>query len=895
MQYILILSLLYFAAISQVNGNQLCFNYCNDSAECFTIADLQSKLSQSKNDNSTKVQLCAGYIELNTPLSMKGLRNLSINGIASETIINCTGFHNAGLEFIEVENLLISNLNIISCGLVYDYTNMTLSMTSIHILKCTNVYITNIVVNSGNGSGIVFNNTIGYNQVTKATFTNNIGGNVQNGGGIYVEFHCSSGHECGASDSTFQDCNCTQNEVQNKYVSKSVVFPGSGRGGGMMISFKGSSSNNTISIFGCLFQGNRAAWGSGLNALFADHSTKNRVIIKDTVFIQNNCTYAGGGIDVGLTWKTRTNKFLCQNCTFVANSAKIGGGTAIYSVQESLFRKTSLLFRECEWKRNIAQYGAAIDLTPMQYRTEFRRGQTPEPIFENCKFLNNIVRGTSTTYRQHNFQSLPHYEHGRGTFLMADFNIFFIGETLFSGNEGSAMYAISSDIHFEMGSVSKFENNNGTNGAAIALIGLSAIVVKDNVTVNLTNNTAVNEGGAIYYFSLDNHDYVYSYNCFIKYEGEHLLSRTVPNVQFYFNNNKVDNSISAGNINTSNGNSVYATTILPCFRMCGIHTPDRITIENAFSCIGDFTFHDRDLKISISSSHFTVTGQTDFQTPLKVIPGKIFSLPLSLQDDFNQTIKRGKYRMSIQNLNQSTISVTNADAFISDNRFQLYGNIGDTGIIALTTTGFREISVCFEVKLQECPPLFFLEIDYSLSHELVKCVCRPNYNVFYIGLHECHNRQFRASVRHGYWIGYTESETAKHLLYGYCPDTYCFNGLHNERYHNLTTEASNNLLDKIVCGESRIGIICGECRENYSVYYHSQHFKCGANNLCEIGWLLYILSELLPLTLLFIIVMVLDVSFTSGVLNGFIFFAQVFDSISDNIQGFILYPDSVHI
>ena len=897
-QFVLLLSgfksLLYFAAISQACGNEICFDFCDDNAECFSITELPSKVSQLNDDNTTNIQMCSEIIELRAPLRIKGLRNVSINGVASKTIVDCTGF-NEGFQFIEVDNLVIANLNIKNCGLVY-YNSTTVRKTSIHILKCTNVFITNIIVSSGNGSGIVFNNTLGYNKITNSIFANNTSSKRQNGGGIYVEFNCTRGHECGTSDYTFQDCRFLQNKVSEKYISNDGVFAGAGRGGGMMIIFRGNSSRNSISILDCLYQGNRAAWGGGVNVIFADSTTKNRVTINDTEFRHNNCTYAGGGIDIGLTWLSHINEFFCKNCTFEDNSARIGGGTAVYAVRGSSFRNTTLVFKECKWIQNSAQYGAAVDLTPQHVR-EFNSGETPEPIFENCKFLNNTVKGTERTYLQNNGQLLPHCGHGRGTFFMTDFNATFIGKTEFSGNKGSALYAISSDIQFATGSVSEFESNTGTNGGAIVLIGLSAIIVTDNVRVILTNNTAVNKGGAIYYFTLDSHDDVFSYNCFIKYSREYSNlwnSTSVPNVSFSFNGNRVENSISVGNITTSNGNSIYATTILPCFRMCKIYKPVNKSIQNSFSCVGRFTFHDPDLKISTSSSHFNVIDQTDFQTPLEMIPGKIFRLPLELLDDFNQTVIRGKYRISIQNLNRSTISVADSDAHISQNRLQLYGNIGDTGIITLTTTGFREVSISFEVKMQECPPLFFLETDSSVSPELLKCVCRPSFNVSYIGLHKCHNRHFRASLRHGHWVGYTENETTKYLLYGYCPNTYCFNGLHSKRYHKLTTKASKELLDTIVCGESRTGIVCGECRDNYSVHYHSPHFECGQNHLCEIGWLLYAISELLPLTLLFILVIVFDISFTSGPLNGFIFFAQVFDSIFNNDQGFILYPYSVH-
>ena len=79
-------------------------------------------------------------------------------------------------------------------------------------------------------------------------------------------------------------------------------------------------------------------------------------------------------------------------------------------------------------------------------------------------------------------------------------------------------------------------------------------------------------------------------------------------------------------------------------------------------------------------------------------------------------------------------------------------------------------------------------------------------------------------------------------------------------------------LDRVICGESRKGIQCGHCHDGYNVYYHSPQLYCYKEEpvSCKLGWLFYILSELIPVTSVFGLVLLFKVNLTSGGPNGFI-------------------------
>ena len=70
-------------------------------------------------------------------------------------------------------------------------------------------------------------------------------------------------------------------------------------------------------------------------------------------------------------------------------------------------------------------------------------------------------------------------------------------------------------------------------------------------------------------------------------------------------------------------------------------------------------------------------------------------------------------------------------------------------------------------------------------------------------------------------------------------------------------------------------------------------FACKSSDLCHLGWLFYILSELIPVTLFFLVVIYFNISFASGPLNGVIFFMQVIDALKIHAEDFIQFDETV--
>ena len=145
------------------------------------------------------------------------------------------------------------------------------------------------------------------------------------------------------------------------------------------------------------------------------------------------------------------------------------------------------------------------------------------------------------------------------------------------------------------------------------------------------------------------------------------------------------------------------------------------------------------------------------------------------------------------------------------------------------------------------------------------------------------NETHSALITHGFWVGYIGNSSSEDTLFtGACVADFCsykempvVNG-YNEIPTSIITKEE---LEAIVCSENRKGILCGSCIDGHSTLYHSPAYTCynTTTDHCAYGIPLYIVSELLPVTIIFVIVLIFNISLTSGALYSFVFYAQLLD------------------
>ena len=173
----------------------------------------------------------------------------------------------------------------------------------------------------------------------------------------------------------------------------------------------------------------------------------------------------------------------------------------------------------------------------------------------------------------------------------------------------------------------------------------------------------------------------------------------------------------------------------------------------------------------------------------------------------------------------------------------------------------------------------------------MKCICDANE---YFGLEDCDYDNFHTYLTPGLWAGLIGN---KEMVTSICPRSFCdYKQLYKYDQmmpFRIVLPQKSSDLDKTICGKTRTGILCGRCRPGYSVHFHSPRYLCKPTDtsLCKLGWLFYILSELVPVTVVFITVLVLNISFTSGAVNGFILFSQILLSLNIDASGIIAFPN----
>ncbi len=208
-------------------------------------------------------------------------------------------------------------------------------------------------------------------------------------------------------------------------------------------------------------------------------------------------------------------------------------------------------------------------------------------------------------------------------------------------------------------------------------------------------------------------------------------------------------------------------------------------------------------------------------------------------------------------------------------RVTLIGSINASTILSISLLNRPSSEITLNVTLRECPP-GYVWIPGNDNNELGKCYCSARTkNSFYLAIHYCNESNSSAVLKASYWAGYVDNN----FRIGYCPKGFCINDtdLVSTQIYLPNTSSIGHDLSSYVCKSNRSGILCGSCKNNHSVFYHNRDYDCGPNDKCHIGWIYFLVSQILPLTFLFIVIIVFNISLTNGFINILVFYFQVFD------------------
>ena len=852
----------------------------------------------------TIVTFCSEYIYIDMEMSICNKTDVTLQSVDNgHTNLVCN--HSAvGFKFINVTNLHISSITFDGCGLILDTKELDNTLIFIKagllISHCENVTIDDVTVKNSAGCGLVFNQTSGTIQIVQSSFEANGERTTDSllavAGGLYIEFvhrNTENNNETVTSMYSIDDCRFVNNWCHvpafRDGIGTSTKYQGFGQGGGLTLRFKNNASSNRITIKNCEFSGNTALWGGGMRMHYLNSPTNNTVVIQCTRFIKNRSLYSGGGTDVEFAvhdvQASMWNIAKFRNCKFVENIAdQYGGGIRMYSSRNK-FIVMNTSFSNCSFSTNKAMFGPAVDMLP-QSLDVYNNGFLSSVLFYNCNFTSNKVIKMQIGDNHSKLSAFKHYESGKGVFACADFFIDFRGKIIFENNTGSAMYLSSCRIQFECGSYVHFYNNTGYDGGAIVLFGESVLYIKDNSSVVFVNNTAVRRGGAIMHFSSNEHEFLVYKSCFIQYLGDSDIDER--SIKFIFLNNKA-----------VYGQAIFASTLRPCQRLCvykqdgNVTVHDHTSVNESFRCIGSFNFSEGyEKQISTSGEH--LTSNLKLSTSIPVIPGRELTLEFNMTDELYE-LTYDTFHVSIEDNVGGNVSIDPAYTYVSERKVvKLYGKPGGSAQLILTNAEFQPVVVTAHIEMKHCPPGFVLDE----SSDAIKCVCSADtQSKTYTGITSCNSRKRVAYVQSGYYVGYnnlfnlTKYGTEEELITGQCPRGFCQYDLKSSNHMNKIGLPENNSIfqvDHVVCGQERTGKLCGKCRSHHSVFFHSTSYRCFVNNhTCKLSFLIYFVSELLPVTILFLVVIFYDIQFTAGSLNSLLFYFQMIDALVIDVKGIV--------
>ena len=893
----------------------------SDEASCGSIHSpclSFSNINQWENDTTVIIE---GSIILDLIIEIQSVSSLTFTSFSANSkeeapaIITCVcpPGHNCGFIIEECQDVSFNNLYIRGCSMLYKLDGH-LYRSGMIINASTDIVLDSVSISGNIGTGLVLKNAAGNIDITNSVFSNNSipyalqfdsnGEIVHGGSGLVILvsacevtaktcLHASASGHYNLQEVAFKN---NLNNLTN--LSTGWLFS---YGGGLGILLVWNVQGNTFNIESSNFTENKASAGGAMIHHCETLCSDNSLIVKGSLFVSNSLTgtsFGGAGLATGIAYffgdKMSTNNNVTVISTmFYHNNGYYGGGALVYcdslDPKKSLNEYNHVSFINCVWEGNTGAISPAVEVEP-NYRSQYSNFFSTKTTFEDCSFVSNsIERQYKQTFNKPSYT----FTAGIGIFIIAEVTVYFNGNNTFTSNSGTALYIIGGTAFFDRGAVTEFTNNTGTNGGAISLVGYSKMKYNDDTLFIFKNNIADFIGGAIYILN----DYTYgpfsSFNCFLEYVNDRSNS-SVTNARFIFDNNWAYTDV---------GNSLFFTTIRSCQLAClpqfgSISKPTDLFVNQ--TCIGTFEFLSNSSErneIASSGSLFEVNGPT----PLSIIPGRKYSLPLKLLDEMGQDVTKITTFQPFFS-NESNINISTGFQFVANNTIEMTGRPGERGNLTLmaSTHHGSEVSASINIRLTSCPP------GYVIKYNSSSCICsvsQNNKSLNYNGIVGCKDNEGLAVGLAGYWIGYilsyeTETPNQNNLYTTDCPLGFCryFNdtddNVKNKEYYILTKEASKTDLEEVVCAENRHGTVCSQCKKGYSVYFHSQTSKCGEDKLCSIGFLFYILSELIPVTCLFFAIVYFDISLTTGLAYNFLFMIQLLQAMVVSVNGGVQFEPS---
>ena len=436
---------------------------------------------------------------------------------------------------------------------------------------------------------------------------------------------------------------------------------------------------------------------------------------------------------------------------------------------------------------------------------------------------------------------------------------------------GGAVFAVDSSVH--MTGTQNFRWNFAKQGGAMAYSGSSRLILGESLQANFDENQAVTNGGTIYYADSvtitqctltnrlqqreclrDSSQCSDEDECFIE-----LKSHT-SNIQLNFINN------SAG----SAGTVLYGGRLDKCILYVGEGVRDSCNKRTGGTYVDKAVYEIQSISNIVSTDNLTSDISSDplqvcictgdslecQHQQLETVRGKEFIL-LAVIVGQNNGVVPSAVRTSLENNVQisATQRIQYTGKVCTPITYRLFNEnsttlvlFPDDGPCRDTTLSQRRV----EIKFLPCPDGFTLDG--------FECVCEDRLQRYTSSCNVEDNSIQRYS--NTFWMGTIfDNETFEgFILHPGCPFDYCIDYPVSVNLDNID----------IQCNHNHTGHLCGSCKDNYSIAFDTLHCLP-----CSDDYLALIIPFALAGIVLVIILLLLQLSVATGMINGLIFYANV--------------------
>ena len=163
-----------------------------------------------------------------------------------------------------------------------------------------------------------------------------------------------------------------------------------------------------------------------------------------------------------------------------------------------------------------------------------------------------------------------------------------------------------------------------------------------------------------------------------------------------------------------------------------------------------------------------------------------------------------------------------------------------------------------------CPPGFRLSEEGYCNNSCTPALHNHGY--------KCHIDSRTFSSPKTYWTGYKNTSSKIIILFtNNCPPNYC-----DPKFHDFTL---NDSITDLSCLNYRTGILCGQCKENYSAVFGSDACSGDCTDLYLLTLPMYAIAGLILVVFLF----ALRLTVATGTINGVIFYANIVSLSMDQL------------